>query len=90
MRKFIANILYAVLFWPLGWLIDVIYPQGTQKVIKMWLDPDDNEKIRFQMITREALLDFAPSKKNSTGIKIKDWEKMVDEIKIGLIWRNKK
>lgn len=88
MRYIIANILYGILC-PLGLLIDIIYPEGTQKYISAWPDPDpdDNDKIRFALISKRTLKKFAPNKKDGVGIKIEDWKKLVQMIDTQIIWK---
>ena len=86
MRKLIARLIFWCLIRPIGKIIDFIYPEGTQKRILAWLDPDDNTKIRFQLVEIDGIPDY----ELSSGIKIDDFLEMVRKIEAQLIWRNKK
>lgn len=70
-RRYIAIILFRVLAAPIGWVIDKIYPEGTQQPMRAWFNPEQG-KVRFLF---GGMLEMRPDSDTAgVGMKLENWK----------------
>lgn len=75
-RFWIGKIIFLLTIVPISFLLyKLICPEATQRPMEIWLD-ERKEKVRFLIYS----CPFANNKRNSAGMKIKDWLNVVDYI----------